>query len=95
MIKLEELNDVQAQLSAYAEELAKREQALKDTKIAHLVALYSAMDASKAAAIMDKLQIDTIVRIFANMKGKTAGEILSVMDPEKGARISEILSKME
>ena len=93
--KIEELNDIQTRLSAYAKDLAEREQAKKDEKIAHLVALYSAMDAGKAATIMDKLSIDTIVLIFANMKGKSAGQILAMMNPEKGAHISEMLSKMK
>ncbi len=93
--KIEELNELEARLTNYAKDLAEREQALKDAKIGHLVALYSSMDAAKAAAIMDKLQIDTIVLIIANMKGKSAGQILSMMDPEKGALISERLSNME
>ena len=68
---------------------------MKDTKITHLVTLYSNMEAPTAANIIDKLNMDTIVRIMSNMKGKTAGQILAMMDPEKGAVISERLSKLE
>ena len=68
---------------------------MKDTKITHLVALYSSMEPARAAVIMDKLNMDTIVRILSNMKGKVAGQILAAMDPEKGATISERLGKME
>ena len=93
--KLEELNEVQTSLTAYARELAERERVLKDTKIAHLVALYSSMDPAKAAGIMDKLSIDIVVRILGNMKGKSAGKIMAMMAPEKGAVISENLSKMD
>lgn len=53
------------------------------------------MEAANAASIMDKLQIDTIVLILSNMKGKSAGQILAMMNPEKGALISERLSKTE
>ena len=93
--KLEELNELQIRLTAYAKELATREKILKDTKIAHLVALYSSMDPAKAAGIMDKLSIDIVVRILGNMKGKSAGKILAMLAPEKGATISESLSKMD
>ena len=93
--KLEELNELQTTLTAFAKKLAEREKALKDTKIAHLVALYSAMEPAKAAGIMDKLNINTLVRILNNMKGKTAGKILAMMAPEKGAMISERLSRMD
>ena len=93
--KIDELYELQTRLTAFAKELAEREQALKDAKIGHLVALYSAMDAARAAAIMDKLQLDTVVLILANMKGKSAGQILSMMEPERGALISENLSKLD
>ena len=93
--KIEELNELQSELTAMAKDIAEREQALKDEKINHLVTLYSSMDASKAAKIMDKLNMDTVVRILANMRGKSAGEILAAMNAEKGAIISEKLSKLE
>jgi len=90
---IEELNALQTSLTAYSKKLTEREKALEDTKITHLVKLYSAMDAGKAAQIMDKLQIETTVRILGNMKGKSAGQIMAMMPPEKGATISERLSK--
>lgn len=93
--KIEELNDLQTSLTAYAKDLAERENALQNSKIGHLVTLYSSMEAANAASIMDKLQIDTIVLILSNMKGKSAGQILAMMNPEKGALISERLSKTE
>jgi flagellar motility protein MotE (MotC chaperone) len=53
------------------------------------------MEPAKAAAIMDKLKVDTVVRILRHMKGKSAGKILSMMNPELGATISEKLSQMD
>ena len=93
--KLAQLNEIQARLTAFAQELADKEKALKDVKIGHLVALYSAMEPTKAAAIMEKLKIETIVRILSSMKGKSAGQILGMMKPERGAIISEKLSQMD
>jgi len=93
--KLEELNELQTRLTAFARQLADREKALTDSKIGHLVNLYTAMEPAKAAAIMDKLNVDTVVRILRHMKGKSAGKILSMMNPELGATISEKLSQMD
>ncbi len=91
--RMAELTELQTKLAAYAKKLAERERALKDAKMAHLVSLYSAMDPAKAAAIMDKLRLETVVKIMRNMKGKSAGKILAMMDPVKGAKISEALSR--
>ncbi|MBN2417964.1 MAG: hypothetical protein JXL81_01150 [Deltaproteobacteria bacterium] len=90
-----EINDLQNSLNAYAIKLAEREKALQDGKITHLVKLYSSMEAAKAAVILDKLQLDIVVRILGNMKGKSAGEIMAMMPPDKGAIISKKLSEVE
>ena len=90
-----EVNDLQNSLNAYAIKLAEREKALQGGKIDHLVKLYSSMEAGKAAVILDKLQLDIVVRILGNMKGKAAGEIMAMMPPDKGAIISEKLSESE
>ncbi|MBW2097168.1 MAG: hypothetical protein JRI80_20120, partial [Deltaproteobacteria bacterium] len=91
--RMSELNDLQTKLLNFSKKLAQREKALKDAQMSHLVALYSAMDPGKAAAIMDKLNLKTVVRILKYMKGKNAGKIMAMMDPDRGATISEALSK--
>jgi len=91
--KMAELNELQLKLARYAKKLAEREKALKDARMAHLVSLYTAMEPDKAAAIMDKLKLETVVKILRNMKGKAAGRIVAMMKPERGAKISEELSK--
>jgi flagellar motility protein MotE (MotC chaperone) len=93
--KIEQLNELQTTLTAMAKEIAEKQQTSQDEKINHLVTLYSSMDASKAARIMDKLSLDIVVKILANMKGKSAGQILAAMNADKGAIISESLSKTE
>ena len=91
--KLGELNELQTRLTSYAKTLADREDALKDTKMAHLVELYSAMEPAKAAAIMEKLKMETVVLILRHMKGKSAGQIIALMKPEMGAQVVERLSQ--
>ena len=93
--KLGELNDLQSKLTAYAKTLADREEAMKETKMAHLVELYTAMEPTKAAAIMEKLKIETVVLILRNMKGKPAGQIIALLKPELGAQVVEKLSKKD
>lgn len=93
--RMAEINDLQNSLNAYAIKLAEREKALQDAKISHLVKTYSSMEANKAAVILDKLQLDIVVRILGNMKGKNAGAIMAEMPPEKGATISARLSERE
>ena len=93
--KLAELNDLQQRLTAYAKKLADREKALEDSKMGHLVELYSAMEPDKAAAIMDRLKDPTVVLILRHMKGKSAGKILAMMNPERGAVISEKLTHLD
>jgi flagellar motility protein MotE (MotC chaperone) len=93
--KLGELNDLQTKLTTYAKTLADREDALKETKMAHLVELYTAMEPAKAAAIMEKLKMETVVLILRNMKGKSAGAIIALMKPETGAQVVEKLSQMK
>jgi len=93
--KMAELEEIQANLTAFAKKLAEREKALNDTKVKHLVSLYQAMEPGRAAAIMSKLDIPTVVRILGNMRGKSAGLILAAMSPERGAAISQKLSRSE
>jgi len=93
--KLGELNELQSRLTAYAKTLADREEAIKDSKMAHLVDLYTAMEPARAAAIMEKLKMETVVLILRHMKGKPAGQIIALMRPEFGAQVVEKLSRMD
>jgi flagellar motility protein MotE (MotC chaperone) len=93
--KIGELNDLQSRLTAYAKTLADREEALKETKLAHLVELYTAMEPAKAAAIMEKLKLETVVLILRSMKGKPAGQIIALLKPELGAQVVEKLSQRD
>jgi flagellar motility protein MotE (MotC chaperone) len=93
--KLAELNELQSRLTAYAKTLAEREETLKDTKMTHLVEVYTAMEPAKAAAIMEKLKMQTVVLILRHMKGKAAGQIVSLIKPELAAVVVEKLSQAE
>lgn len=61
----------------------------------HLVGVYSSMEPASAAALLDKLEDMTVVKIFAAMKSKKVAQILALMDAEKAARISSALSRIK
>ena len=91
--RMAELNELQTKLTKFAKQLGEKEEAMKNAQMVHLVALYSSMEPAKAAAIMDKLNMETVVKILRYMKGKSAGKIMDMMAPDRGATISEALSK--
>ena len=87
-----QLTDLQSTLTAKAADLAKREKTLKDSKTDHLVKLYSSMEPKEAAKRLAKVDIDLATRILGNMKGKTAGEVMAMMNEDTSVIITERLS---
>ncbi len=93
--KIAEYTELESRLKTMATDLAKREKMLQDTKMARNVKMYSSMEPQKAAAILEKLDTESVVRIIGNMKGKEAGEIMGAMDTDKSAIISERLIRLK
>jgi len=69
--------------------------ALKDKKIKHLVDVYSNMKPKEAAKALEVLEEPVAVKILSGMRGRNAGEILSFVDAEKAARLTEALTRMQ
>jgi len=68
----------------------------EEKKIKHLIKVYSSMKPQKVASLVEKLDITLVIEIFSKMKGDTVGPILSLVDIEKGAKISEgLLNKKQ
>jgi len=65
----------------------------EDKKLKHLIKIYSAMKPVKAASLIEKLDIRLAIELLSRMKGDTVGGILSFVDVEKAAKISEGLIK--
>ena len=55
--------------------------------------IYSAMKPVKAASLIEKLDIRLAIKLLSRMKGDTVGGILSFVDVERAAKISEGLIK--
>ena len=90
----EKLLNMQA-MEARIQTMLKEAQGLKDEKMRHLVDVYTNMKAQQAAQVLETLDERTAVQILAGMRGRQAGEILTYVKPEKAARLSEMLTRMQ
>lgn len=73
-------------------EMAKKK-IFEEKNIKHLIKAYSAMKPQKAATLIEKLDTTFAIELLSRMKGDAVGSILSFVDTEKAARISERLAK--
>lgn len=89
--KLVRLQELEASLKVMLEQAKE----LKDDKLKHLIDVYSNMKAKQAASVLETLDEKIAVKILAGMSGRQAGEILSFVNSEKAARLTEQLTKMQ
>ncbi len=90
----EKILNMQA-MEARIETMLREAQTQRDEKMRHLVDVYSNMKAQQAAAVLETLDERTAVQILAGMRGRQAGDILTYVRPEKAARLSEMLTRMQ
>jgi len=101
--KREELMAIQKEVSQKLEEISKirneinaqmaEKKALEDGKIKHLIKIYSTMKPQRAASLIEKMDLKFSIDLLSMMKGEEVGNILSFVDLEKAAKISEGLAK--
>jgi len=96
--KLENLKVLKKQIKDDMALLSKKESfreqekdAAYERKIGRLVKMYAGMKPKKAALIVDKMNLEVAQEIFLRMRESSAAEILSFVDSEKAAKISERL----
>lgn len=89
--KLAQMQDLEARIKT----MLKDAQGMKDEKLRHLVDVYTNMKAKQAAAVLETLDEKIAVRILAGMRGRQAGEILTFVQAEKAAKLSEALTRMQ
>ncbi len=87
--KVKMLKDLQRSL----EGPVKRRKFQEQARLQHLAGVYGSMEPSRAAALLDKMDEDTVTKLFSIMKSKKVAPILSKMSPDKAARISAYLYK--
>jgi len=89
--KLNRLQELETRIQGMIEEA----DVLKDRKMRHLVDVYSNMKPREAAKALEALEEPVAVKILSGMRGRNAGEVLSFVDSEKAARLTEALTRMQ
>lgn len=89
--KLVQLRELEASLQRMLEEAKE----VKDKKLRHLIDVYANMKSRQAATVLESLDEDIAVKILAGMRGRQAGEILTFVNAEKAARLTEQLTKLQ
>ncbi len=87
--KLDALSQLRKEINAQA----GKQKTLDDKKIRHLIKVYSTMKPQRAAGLIEKLDTEFSIQLLSQMRGDAVGNILSYVDLEKAARISEGLVK--
>ena len=85
--RLQELQVLQNRLFETLEE----EKRIKGEHNRHLVSTLQAMSSDRASKLLEKMEEDEAVRLLRRLPGKESGVILSLMPPEKAARLSHRL----
>ncbi|ATX82914.1 MgtE intracellular N domain-containing protein [Mariprofundus ferrinatatus] len=80
-------------LVAKMQDQLQQEQGLKSKKIKKLAAVYSSMKPEKAAEVVTRMELGTVVKMFARMDDKKVGKILSFIEPEKAVAITQALTR--
>lgn len=87
--RLKELQTLQTRVM----ELLEEEKRIQGEHNRHLVATLQAMSPDRASKLLEKMEEDEAVRLLRRLPGKEAGAILSLLSPEKAARLSHRLLK--
>ena len=81
------------QLEASIQQRLLDESKVKSKKIKRLTAVYEGMKPERAAPVIEKMELATVVKIFLLMDEKKVGKILSFLPPEKAVKISQALTR--
>ncbi|RJR36404.1 MAG: hypothetical protein C4567_13925 [Deltaproteobacteria bacterium] len=87
--RLRELNAIQQRAMEFMEE----EKRMQGEQNRHLVATLEAMPADRAGKLLEKMDDEVAAQLLRRLKGKEAGAILSLLNPDKAARLSQMLLK--
>jgi flagellar motility protein MotE (MotC chaperone) len=87
--KIEDDLNRKQMLATQAEQKQKAEE---EKHIKQLVKVYTSMKPKNAAAIVDKLDLNIVFQVFRAMKGEQVGKILTYVDQNRAATISEWLA---
>jgi len=89
LVRIDEMKKMAASLR----EMLKQEDSIKTKKIKRLTAVYAGMKPERAAPVIAKMDLETVVKVFLRMKEKKVGKILSFLPTDKAVTISEALTQ--
>lgn len=81
------------QLEASIQQRLNDEQKIKSKKVKRLTAVFEGMKPEKAAPVVAKMELKTVVKVFLLMNEKKVGKILSFLPPDKAVLISQALTR--
>jgi len=81
------------QLEASIQQRLADESKIKNKKIKRLTAVYEGMKPERAAPVIAKMDLATVVKIFLLMDEKKVGKILSFLPPDQAVAISQALTR--
>lgn len=87
-----QIADEMAQLETKKTEQELEKEAAYEAKLGRLVKMYAGMKPKNAALIVDKMTLEVAQEIFLRMREASASQILSFVESEKAAKISERLA---
>jgi flagellar motility protein MotE (MotC chaperone) len=90
--------EIRAEISrkkSLEEQEVSEKKAFEEQKMKHLIKAYSSMKPQVAASLVEKLETAFAVELLSRMKGDVVGNILSFVELEKAAKISEGLVKRD
>jgi len=87
--RLKELSAIQQRAMEFLEE----EKRMQGEQNRHLVATLEAMPPDRAGKLLEKMDDEVAAQLLRRLKGKEAGAILSLLNPDKAARLSQKLLK--
>jgi len=90
-LRLQELQSAEKKVQG----MLKEAHGVHDQKIKHLINSYTNMKPKQAALALESLDERLAVRILAGMNPKQAGEVLTYTNPQKVAKLTELLARMQ
>jgi hypothetical protein len=76
------------------QDMIREAKGLEDKKVRHLIQVYANMKPKVAAKAIESLDERVAVRILSGMVPKQSGEILTYTNPEKTAKLTELLTRI-
>jgi len=81
------------QLEASIQQRLSDEAKIKSKKIKRLTAVFEGMKPEKAAPVIAKMELPTVIKVFLLMDEKKVGKIMSFLPPDKAVAISQSLTR--